>query len=257
MSFESANFKSDRANIFAAGLATAPAFHRYGSTTDTLATILASAYFNDLQNTDSGGLSQTQILVGDLIAVKASDDVQIIKVTAISPNITTTQFSEIVDDGSITNAKISASAAIAFSKLAALSSTNILVGNGSNVATAVAMSGDATLSNAGVLTVANDAITTVKILNANVTLAKLAAGITPSHVVKFAGKHSYGGGGTTTQASVPGVVAGDIVIASIQGSTNTVALGKAAPGTDVIDFTFSADPGAATVVSYSVLRAAS
>jgi hypothetical protein len=40
-----------------------------------------------------------------------------------------------------------------------LTSTNILVGNGSNVATAVAMSGDATLSNTGVLTIANNAVT--------------------------------------------------------------------------------------------------
>jgi hypothetical protein len=40
-----------------------------------------------------------------------------------------------------------------------LTSANILVGNGSNVATAVAMSGDATLSNTGVLTIANNAVT--------------------------------------------------------------------------------------------------
>lgn len=39
--------------------------------------------------------------------------------------------------------------------LAALSSGNILVGNGSNVATGVAVSGDATLSNTGVLTLAS------------------------------------------------------------------------------------------------------
>lgn len=51
---------------------------------------------------------------------------------------------------SIVNADISASAAIAFSKLASLSSANILVGNGSNVATAVAVTGDISLTNAGV-----------------------------------------------------------------------------------------------------------
>lgn len=39
--------------------------------------------------------------------------------------------------------------------LAALTSTNILVGNASNVATAVAMSGEGTLSNTGVLTLAS------------------------------------------------------------------------------------------------------
>lgn len=41
----------------------------------------------------------------------------------------------------------------------ALNSTQILVGNGSNVATAVSLSGDATLANTGVLTLANSGVT--------------------------------------------------------------------------------------------------
>ena len=52
--------------------------------------------------------------------------------------------------GGLVNANIDAAAAIAFSKLAALDSANILVGNGSNVATKVAVTGDVTISNAGV-----------------------------------------------------------------------------------------------------------
>jgi hypothetical protein len=56
-------------------------------------------------------------------------------------------------NASIVNADINASAAIAFSKLAALTSANILVGNSSNVATSVAMSGDVTISNTGATTV--------------------------------------------------------------------------------------------------------
>ncbi len=74
----------------------------------------------------------------------------------------------------ITNAMVSASAAIDYSKLAVLTSANILVGSGSNVATSVAVSGDLTLSNAGAATIANNAVTTVKVLNANITLAKIA-----------------------------------------------------------------------------------
>jgi len=54
-----------------------------------------------------------------------------------------------------------------------LNDTQILVGNGSNVATAVTMSGDATLSNTGALTISNNAITTAKILNSNVTYGKI------------------------------------------------------------------------------------
>ncbi|MBP7804738.1 MAG: tail fiber domain-containing protein [Candidatus Pacebacteria bacterium] len=48
----------------------------------------------------------------------------------------------------------------------------IFVGNGSNVATAVALSGDATLTNAGEITIENNAVTTAKINNAAVTYAK-------------------------------------------------------------------------------------
>jgi len=54
----------------------------------------------------------------------------------------------------IANADIDASAAIAYSKLAPLPDTYLLVGNGSNVATAVAMSGDATIANTGAVTLA-------------------------------------------------------------------------------------------------------
>lgn len=64
---------------------------------------------------------------------------------------------------SIVNADVKTTAAIDFSKLAALTSTNILVGNGSNVAAAVAMSGDATMDNTGAVTIANDAITAAKL----------------------------------------------------------------------------------------------
>lgn len=70
----------------------------------------------------------------------------------------------------IENADIKAAAAIAFSKLAALTSTNILVGNGSNVPTAVAVSGDATLANTGALTLANTAVTPGSYTNTNLTV---------------------------------------------------------------------------------------
>lgn len=56
-------------------------------------------------------------------------------------------------NGNITNANVAAGAAIAFSKLAALPSAQIIVGSVGNVPTAVAMSGDGTISNTGVLSV--------------------------------------------------------------------------------------------------------
>jgi len=56
------------------------------------------------------------------------------------------------------NADIDAAAAIAYSKLAALTSGNLLVGNSSNVATSVAVSGDVTITNAGVTAIGSGVI---------------------------------------------------------------------------------------------------
>lgn len=67
-----------------------------------------------------------------------------------------------IQAGVIVNSMISASAAIAFSKLATLTSGNILVGSAGNVATSVAMSGDATIIASGAITIANNAVTNAK-----------------------------------------------------------------------------------------------
>lgn len=104
---------------------------------------------------------------------------------------------------------------------------------------------------------ASDAVTTAKILNANVTLAKLASGIAPSHIVKYAGTANYAGGGTSTAITVTGAAATDLVFAQIQASTNAVSVVKVVPTLNTVTVHFSADPGAATVVQYQVLRVAS
>ncbi len=57
-----------------------------------------------------------------------------------------------------------------------LTDGNIFVGNGSNVATGVAMSGDATMDNTGALTIANDAVETAMIANDAVDADKIADG---------------------------------------------------------------------------------
>ncbi len=119
--------------------------------------------------------------------------------------------------------------------------------------------GTANLQNGAVTAIklASDAVETAKILNANVTLAKLAAGITPSHIVKYAGTSAYGGGGTSVAIAVAGVAATDLVFAQIQASTNAVSVVKVVPTLDTVTVHFSADPGAATTVQYQALRAAS
>ena len=63
-----------------------------------------------------------------------------------------------IADGAIVNADLNASAAIAHSKLAAVPDGQVIVGNGSTVPTAVAISGDVTLANDGAVTIANNAV---------------------------------------------------------------------------------------------------
>lgn len=152
-----------------------------------------------------------------------------------------------IASGVIVNADISASAAIAFSKLAALASGNILVGSAGTVPTSVAMSGDATIVASGALTIAANAITTAKILNSNVTLAKLASGITPAYIIKLGGKDTSAGGSATVTITATGVVAGDLAFAAIQASINAVTIQKVTAGTDQIVVLCSGDPGAATI----------
>jgi hypothetical protein len=75
--------------------------------------------------------------------------------------------------GGLVNADVDAAAAIAFSKLAALDSANILVGNGSNVATKVAVTGDVTISNAGVTAIGSSKVVTAMVNDAAITAVKL------------------------------------------------------------------------------------
>lgn len=100
-------------------------------------------------------------------------------------------------------------------------------------------------------------IATADLADSSVTLAKLASGVTPSHVVKFAGTTSaYGGGGTSNGFTVTGAAATDVATAVIRASTNAVSITKAVLTTNTLTVHFSADPGAGTTVDYVIVRAA-
>jgi len=140
-----------------------------------------------------------------------------------------------------------------------LSSGNIFVGSAGNVATGVAMSGDATMANTGALTIASNAITTAKIAAAQVTLAKLAAGIAPAAVIKFAGQVTTAGGSATEVITVTGAVAATdrAFVQVVDNGTNNVTLLQAVVTTNTLTLTFSGDPAANTIVNYQLVRAAS
>ncbi len=150
--------------------------------------------------------------------------------------------------GVIVNADINASAAIAFSKLASLTSGQLLVGSAGNVPTAVAMSGDATIIASGALTIASGAV----------TLAKLAAGVAPQSIIKFASQVTSVGGNATEAFTVTGAVAATdrAFIQVVNNGTGNVTVLEAVVTTDTLTVTFSADPQNDTVINYQLIRAA-
>ena len=98
---------------------------------------------------------------------------------------------------------------------------------------------------------------TADVPDGSVSLAKLATGITPSHVVKFAGEVTWTGGGASLATTVTGALATDIVIASIQTVPSEAGyLVSCAVTNDTVTTTLSADNTTNdAVISYMILRA--
>ena len=119
----------------------------------------------------------------------------------------------------------------------ALTDGDIFVGNGSNLAAGVTMSGDATIINTGAITIANNAITTIKILDANVTNAKLAN----SSLTVTAGDGLQNGGsvslGSSTTLDVDSTVVRTTGVQSISGPktfTDSIILEDPGAGTNTV-----------------------
>lgn len=209
-------------------------------TTDNLAAVTTAGYLN---NTGTQ-LSSLAIGPSDLIGCMYS-------------------FNESTGSGTYTLLKVAVSNGVitlsATSGDDALTNAHIFVGNASNVATDVAMSGDATIANTGAVTIANDAITTVKILNSNVTLAKLASGITPSHVIKFANQVTTVGGAAAEAFTVTGASAATdrAFVQVVDNGTSNVTVLQAVVTNNTLTVTFSADPGNDTIINYQIIRAVS
>lgn len=203
MAFDLDNFDK----LSAAGNPNVRKVFGYYSASDALATISASAYFNDVDN---------YLSIGDDIMLAGSDGYDRVRVTAISPNVTVTTEPDVAP-GSITNTEIAANAAIAFSKLATLASGNILVGSVGGVATSVAMSGDATIIASGALTIANSAINNAKVdAAAAIDFSKLAALPSAQILVGSAGNvaTAVAMSGDTTISNAGAVTLGAVVNAA-------------------------------------------
>jgi len=93
----------------------------------------------------------------------------------------------------------------------------------------------------------------------SVTLAMLAAGITPAAICVYAGSKTTAGGAASEDITVAGVLATDIIIVTIQNNgTNNVTLleSKAKAGDGAITCVFSGNPGADCVINVTAFRAA-
>jgi hypothetical protein len=187
------------------------------------------------------GLTNGHIFVGNASNI-ATDVAMTGDVTITNAGVTA------IAAGVIVNADISASAAIAFSKLAALPSTQILVGSASNVATAVAMSGDVTISNTGVA-----AIGAGKVL-----LAMLGTGITPAGVIKFMDQVTTVGGAAAEAFTVTGAVGATdrAFVQVVDDGTANVTVLQAVVTDNTLTVTFSANPGNDCIINYQIIRAA-
>lgn len=137
----------------------------------------------------------------------------------------------------ISNTEIKSTAAIAYSKLAALTSAHILVGSAGGVATDTAVTGDVTISNTGVT-----AIGAAKVTNAMLAGSITAANLVGSDITTVGtvatGTWSAttialnkGGTGQTTKAAAfdalqPMTTSGDIIYGGASGTGTRLAKGS-------------------------------
>ena len=177
-------------------LSNGPAIFTYASATDAIATIAAANYFADVvyMLSVNDRIDATGSDASNMYLVAAVDrDAGTISVSSYSATgvvgtaniqdlaVTTAKIADgavtalKIADLSIENADVSATAAIDFSKLAALTSTNLLVGSAANVATSRAITGDVTIGNTGVTAIAAGVIVNADISgSAQIALSKLA-----------------------------------------------------------------------------------
>jgi hypothetical protein len=93
-------------------------------------------------------------------------------------------------------------------------------------------------------------------LGANIVdLNNLAAGITPSSIVQFSGQYTTVGGAAAEAIVVAGALATDLAFVQlVNHGPNTVSVAFAVMTANTLTVTYSANPGAGTIVNWQVLR---
>ena len=221
-------------------------------------------------------LTDGRILVGNgsnvPVGVAVSGDVTMANTGAVTIANDAVEQAMIADDAvgadqlaanAVVNASVAAGAAITLAKLEPLDNTKIIVGNGSNVATEVTMSGDVTIANTGAVTIASGAVETGMIADDAVDADKLAANAVVNASVasgaaidhaKLAAVSSGNvlvGNGSNQAASV--AMSGDVAIAAGGATTiqaNAVEIGMIGCEQTTISDSDSHIPTSGAVVDY-------
>lgn len=102
------------------------------------------------------------------------------------------------------------------------------------------------------------AVCPAALVSGNAVKASGTAGllVDAAYALKANTTAAYAGGGTSNAFVATGVTATSIVTASILASTNAVSIVKVVPTANTLTVDFSADPGAATTVSWIAISAA-
>lgn len=227
--------------------------YSYDFATDNLATVKGSGYFD----------SASALRAGDIVYVEASDGGDVIRVSSLTPTVTTDYNTSSVADGSITEAKLAANAvteakmdAATAAKLLSTGSvdTDELAANAvteGKLATAVAnkLLGTDSVNithiadNAvGPDQLGNNSVDTDALQNSSVTLVKLAAAVT-AKLPRNTQIYTTTGGSTSENISIAGVLSTDVVEVTPHtvGST-PVQFDRAIAGAGQVTLHFSADP---------------
>lgn len=152
---------------------------------------------------------------------------------------------------------------VASTDLSTTGSTSNLVGNflvrDATVASTATLNGRILASRAVIIAGVANTMTIPGGAVSKISISELELGIAPSHIVKYAGKITWSGSGASLATSVPGVLATDIVLASVQvAATQTGYIASVAPTTDTVTIVLStANTGNQAVIAYEVLRAVS
>ena len=140
--------------------------------------------------------------------------------------------------GQIVNGDVSASAAIAHSKLANMTAGTVMIGNASNVPTATAITGDVTVSNAGVTAIASGVIVDADInASAGIAPTKLNVGSgvatflsTPSSANLLAAVTDETGTGALVFGTSPTLTTPNIGVATGTSFNSITGLSSTTPG---------------------------